>query len=153
MPERALGGPRTCRGVTRASGAERDTRRTLPDLRLPGPASVWPAGTPAAPGLSAAGGGGTEPGARQCEMWPLALGGPMTGTHGVCVRDVLQRRSSSQCRAWSRQGTRVSLAGDGGTGSTGLGRAVDVAGTRVVPPEVTGVVQPGRPSVSPNTPA
>lgn len=96
---------------------------------------------------------GTEPGGRPCETWPLALRGPMTGTHGVCVSDVSQRRSSSLRKERSRRVARTSFTGEGGTGCAVLGRAAEVARVRVAPREVTGIVQPGWPSVSPDTPA
>lgn len=86
-------------------------------------------------------------------MWPLALRDPMTGTHGVCISDISRRRSSSLWKKRSRQVTHVSLSGEGVTGSRVVGRTTQVARIHVVPREITGVVQPGWPSVSPDTPA
>lgn len=98
-------------------------------------------------------GEGAEPGGRPCETWPLALRGPMTGMHGVCVSDISRRHSSSLRKERSRQVARTSFTGEGGTGCAVLGRAAEVARVRVAPREVTGIVQPGRPSVLPDTPA
>lgn len=135
-------------------GAEWETRRTCPDP----PRS-------SGPGLGLVGRHirgsqiisdwvrGTEPGGRPCETWPLALRGPMTGTHGVCVSNVSQRHSSSLRKERSRRVARTSFTGEGGTGCAVLGRAAEVARVRVAPREVTGIIQPGRPSVSPDTPA
>lgn len=113
-------------------------------------------GTPA----GQSGGSLSVPASNECsereasaDVWPLALRGPMTGTHGVCINDVLQRRSSSLRKERSRRVARASLAGEGGTGCAVLGRAAEVARVRVAPREVTGIVQPGRPSVLPDTPA